>query len=277
MKLKQTDIRPTKTRGKRFRTKKGLIFLVLIGVLVGIGCITPYQASSAEPPIESQVSKNITKAVQETSAQISEYIAQQKAEEERALKEQKAAEEKALAEKRAEEEAKAAEAKAIADAKAKEEAKVAIPATIPITTRAPNDLYPNDKEVVATLSIPSVGIYQPIIYGDSQENIDNYEVVIRNGHFFGQNGALLLAGHNYKTFGRLVNISVGSVIYIHSYYGDFTYTVERIQTGITDGSNVITDDGQKIIDHFSLEPKLHMYTCHGSDPKRRLVVTAHPS
>lgn len=283
MKLEQTNTKRTHIWGKWFQKKKGLTFIALIGILIGLGCVAPYQtASDIETPAGLQLGKNIVETIQKTSIQASAYVAEQKAAEEKALAEQKAAEEKALAEAKAAEEAKilaeqkAAEERAIAEAKAAEEAKAAVPATIPITTRAADDPYADDKEVVATISIPDVGIYQPVIHGDSQENIDNYEVVLRRYHHFGQRGPILMAGHNYKTFSKLGGLSVGSKIYIHSYYGDFTYTVHDIQIGTTDGWNIVNDNGEEIINYFSPEQKLHMYTCHGNDPNRRLIVTAHP-
>lgn len=147
--------------------------------------------------------------------------------------------------------------------------------SIPITTRSPDDFYPNDRETVATINIPSIGIYQPVTYGDSQENIDNYEVVIRTGHRVNQNCATILAGHNYKSFGKLANLAVGSKIYTHTYYGDYTFTVTNVQKGMTDGWNIYDNQGQALMDFYTYENTLYLYTCDGDIENSRILVSAH--
>lgn len=147
--------------------------------------------------------------------------------------------------------------------------------TIPITNRSPDDLYPDDKETVATISIPDIGLYQPVTYGDSQSNIDQYEVTIRTGYRFNQAGAIILAGHNFKSFGKLFNVTIGNKIFIHAYYGDYVYIVDDVQSGTTDGWNIYNDQGQGIIDYYSSVNRLHLYTCDNSIENGRLIVSAH--
>lgn len=143
-----------------------------------------------------------------------------------------------------------------------------------ITNRDENDYYPDDKETVATITIPDINLYTTVTYGDSQENIDTYDVVLRYGHRFDQNGAVLLAGHNYKSFGKLLDLNVGSSIFFHSYYGDFSFLVDDIKIGTTDGINIFDENGKPYIDFYSRDNRLYLYTCT-DDQNGRMIVSAY--
>lgn len=149
------------------------------------------------------------------------------------------------------------------------------PSTLPITSRQANDYYPDEEETIATISIPSLSLYQTVIYGDSQSNIDTYDICLRSFHRFDQNGVVLLSGHNYKSFSKLQYINVGDEINIHSYYGDFTFIVDNVTIGTTDGENIYNSDGTPLIDFYSRENKLILYTCDNSNVQSRLFVSAH--
>lgn len=149
------------------------------------------------------------------------------------------------------------------------------PVLIPITQRQANDAYPDSGEAIATIRIPSLNLYQTINYGDEQSNIDTYDICVRTYHRFDQNGAVILAGHNYKSFANLKNITTGNEIFIHSYYGDFTFIVDGVRTGTTDGENVYDAEGNLLIDFYDCTNKLYLYTCDDNEPQKRVVVSAH--
>lgn len=149
------------------------------------------------------------------------------------------------------------------------------PQGIQITNRSADDYYPDSGEVIGIISIPSIGMYLPVHYGDDQANIDKYDVNIRTGWRFNGNGNVLVAGHNYKAFGALFNINPGDKIYVHTYYGDFTFQVDWAKVGTTDGKNVYDENGNEMIDFFSYTNSLKMYTCAYSGADSRLVVSAH--
>lgn len=148
---------------------------------------------------------------------------------------------------------------------------------IPITTRGANDLYPNDGEAIGTIKCDRVGLYTAITYGDSQSNIDLYDVTQQYNLQINSSANVLLAGHNNKSFSKLFNLITGDVMQIHTYYGDFTYVVTSINYGTKtdDDSNIVDEQGNQLYNAYSRENKLIMYTC-GSNPNDRLVVTAMP-
>lgn len=148
---------------------------------------------------------------------------------------------------------------------------------IPITSRDSNDLYANDGETIGTIKCDRVGLYTAITYGDSQSNIDLYDVTQQYNLQINSSANVLLAGHNNKSFAKLFTMIKGDILQIHSYYGDFTYVVTSIAYGIKtdDDSNIVDEQGNQLYDAYSRENKIIMYTC-GSSPNDRLVVTAIP-
>lgn len=149
---------------------------------------------------------------------------------------------------------------------------------IPITSRNASEFNASYGETVASINIPSIGLYAPVTYGDSQENINNYDIVIRPMARFDSNSAVILGGHNYKSFSKLFNIHIGDIIQVHSYYGDFTFEVDSIVHGNTDadGSNIYDSNGVEVIDRYSYTNRLYLYTCDYNGASSRFIVTAHP-
>lgn len=95
--------------------------------------------------------------------------------------------------------------------------------TIKITNRSADDHYADVGEIVATLSIPKLGMTIPVINGDSQANLDSYESTIKLNQRVNANMSVIIAGHNYKQFGNITQFVIGDLILIHTYYGDFTF------------------------------------------------------
>lgn len=147
---------------------------------------------------------------------------------------------------------------------------------IPISNRNSAEFNAAYGETVATICIPSVGMYAPVTFGDSQDNINTYDVTIRPGARFDSSSAVILGGHNYKSFARLFNVQIGDLIYVHSYYGDFTFQVDSIVHGNTDadGSNIYDSNGNEVIDRYSYTNRLYMYTCDYTGSQSRFVVSA---
>lgn len=160
--------------------------------------------------------------------------------------------------------------------KQEEDAPISSSFTLPITSRSAHDVYPDIGETIATISIPTINLYQPIVYGDSQSNIDTYEVCMRAGNRFNQAGAKVLAGHNFKSFANLFYLTNGDTISIHSYYGDYNYRITNIQSGITDGFNIYDENRKDMIDLYGDDSKLYLYTCDDRITNGRLVVSAIP-
>ena len=106
----------------------------------------------------------------------------------------------------------------------------------------------------ATLIFNDHGLSFPLYFGDSSKILKNGIGHYSGSYFPGENGSIILAGHNYWYFFKnLELLNIGDKVTIEANYGTFYYEV-------TDTKIVHMDD----LDAFPIqkdEEKLIMYTC----------------
>jgi sortase A len=129
-------------------------------------------------------------------------------------------------------------------------------------------VIPGEGEEYGTISIPSVGIEAPLIYGDGPTELRSGVGTYIGTSIPGQRRTVLLAGHNNRFFRTLPDAVPGDIVSIETYYGVFCYE-------ITD-SKVARFDDTSAFDLYREEENLIMYTCHnsiqfGATPWRQFV------
>lgn len=124
-------------------------------------------------------------------------------------------------------------------------------------------------EQYATLTCPDAKINAvPVMYGDAdtilRKNVGQYP----NSRFPGQNGKIIYSAHVTTYFKYLDQVKEGSMVYVDTIYGKYTYKVTSIEVHkVNDADWLEVADGQET---------LVLYTCHPYGYTRkdnRLVVT----
>lgn len=116
-------------------------------------------------------------------------------------------------------------------------------------------VYPEYGSKYADLSIPSVGISQPIYYGDTLE-ILKYGVGHSSSSYFpGEGGSILYMGHNTSNMLRkLPDAQIGDKITITTSYGTYTYTITN--------TKIIKDTDLDEVPIQREKEILMIYTCY---------------
>lgn len=121
-----------------------------------------------------------------------------------------------------------------------------------------------------SITIPSVGLTENVMYGDYQWQVDDYEVC--SSMLFGIPGAglsSLFLGHNYKALRVLPNVKVGDTIDVGTSYGVYKYKVTYSGYCITDGYQICDIDTGKNMLENRAEPSgaeiIQFYTCMDSN------------
>ena len=122
--------------------------------------------------------------------------------------------------------------------------------------------YPNYGQKYATIKISSINLSLPLYFGDTLK-ILRYGIGHYAGSYFpGENGTIILAGHNNKGFfHELDKVKIGDKVVIETDYGTFSYEVESYKVVKE------TDLSAFPIGHET--ERLIMYTCY---PINRSVV-----
>lgn len=147
--------------------------------------------------------------------------------------------------------------------------------TAPTNVNASDIVLPKFGQIFGKINIPKCSINTNIVFGLTQYLVDNYEVasqdcltsVYVNPMLPGYGRPLLIAGHNYKSFSRLKNITVGSQITISTSYGVFYYTVVEAKTAKLNvhGTTIVDIDTGEDLIVYSGQEQLQMYTCESLD------------
>ncbi len=146
-------------------------------------------------------------------------------------------------------------------------------------------VIPNFGNIFAKLYIPDCGISANVVFGLTQDLVDNFDVAMQdsiasvyvNPMLPGYNRPLLMGGHNYKSLGKLKNILVGSTITLTTNYGTFYYSVteaKKAKLNVHGTTLIDIDSGSDLITYFGSE-QLQIYTCDNlndsTDPYRFFV------
>lgn len=145
----------------------------------------------------------------------------------------------------------------------------------PTSVNVSNISLPKFGQVFARISIPKCSINTNMVFGLTQDLVDRYDVasqdcltsVYVNPMLPGYGRPMLIGGHNYKSFGRLKNITIGSQITISTSYGVFYYTVTEAKTAKLNvhGTTIVdSETGKDLITYYG-EEQLQIYTCESLD------------
>ena len=115
--------------------------------------------------------------------------------------------------------------------------------------------YPKWGEKFATLKIPGINLELPIYHGDTLDILKHGVGHFSGSLFPGEGGSIIFAAHNNRGFFyRLPELKIGSLVYVDTNYG--TYTYELKSTKVIDDTSM---DAMPI--QFDKEI-LMMYTCY---------------
>ena len=84
--------------------------------------------------------------------------------------------------------------------------------------------YPSFAEKYATLKINKINVNAPIYFGATDEILLNGVAHDSGSYFCGENGTIIMCGHNYmNNFRRFGELSNGDIVEVKTNYGDFYY------------------------------------------------------
>ncbi len=131
--------------------------------------------------------------------------------------------------------------------------------------------FPIYEQVYGEISIPSVGILDPFIYGDTTQALKKGVCQFIGSSIVGYGGTTLACAHINRHFKNLHKVQLGDLIHIRTTYGAYTYEVRYI--GIHDAK----DDS--VYDLTREDENLVLYTCYYENTKlgsvkKRLFVCA---
>ncbi len=114
--------------------------------------------------------------------------------------------------------------------------------------------FPSYEQVYGELSIPSVGILCPLVYGDSK-----YALTLGAGQYIGSRiigypGTTFVCAHVNRQFKTLNQVQVGDEVRVRTLYGVYTYRISYV------GVHEASDDS--VYDLASPDENLVLYTCY---------------
>lgn len=115
--------------------------------------------------------------------------------------------------------------------------------------------YPDYGTKYATLKISKIGVTAPVFFGASDKLLQEGVCHDAGSYFCGENGAIIMCGHNYKyNFDKFGNLIKGDIIEIKTDYGTFYYKLYD--------TNIIEEtEGEKLQIQRN-EEILMIYTCY---------------
>ena len=129
--------------------------------------------------------------------------------------------------------------------------------------------FPKYEQVYGEISIPSVDILFPFVYGDSEKALRKGVGQYIGSKFVGDGGTTMACAHVNRQFKNLHKTKVGDMVQIRTSYGVYTYEVKYV------GVHSATDDS--VYDLAREDENLVLYTCYyqrtalGSVKKRFFV------
>lgn len=130
------------------------------------------------------------------------------------------------------------------------------------------DLSYEQGKVCTILNMPSVGIYTEMTYGDSQDDVDNNDVVLDTykGDFRGTNYLIAIYGHSTRSLSRLHLCNVGDYFTIETANKIYTYRIYIAEPAYISesGCDLISFETGEYLFYYG-NGNITMYTCWDID------------
>ncbi len=115
--------------------------------------------------------------------------------------------------------------------------------------------YPDIGDKFATLIIPSIDLKLPLYHGDNNKILRRGIGHYGGSYFPGENGTIILAGHNYETMFRNIDyIPKDEIITLKTTYGTFKYKVYK--------KKIVKETDLKAFEIQHNEERLILYSCY---------------
>lgn len=114
--------------------------------------------------------------------------------------------------------------------------------------------FPDYEKVYGEISIPSVGILCPLIYGDTDKALKTGACQYIGSTIIGYGGTTMISAHVNRHFKKLHKVKIGDQIQIRTHYGVYTYDVKYV--------GVHSADDTTLYDLSTPEEKVVLYTCY---------------
>lgn len=114
--------------------------------------------------------------------------------------------------------------------------------------------YPRYEQVYGEISIPSVKIQYPFVYGDSERALKKGVGQYIGSKIVGDSGTTMACAHVNRQFKNLHKTKVGDTVQIRTSYGVYTYEVKYV------GVHYASDDS--VYDLSREDENLVLYTCY---------------
>ena len=115
--------------------------------------------------------------------------------------------------------------------------------------------YPDLGVKFATISIPSIDLKLPVYHGDTNKILRKGIGHYGGSYFPGENGTIILAGHNYETMFRNIDyIKKKDIITLKTTYGTFKYKVYDMK--------IVKSTDLKAFEIQQKEERLILYSCY---------------
>lgn len=123
-------------------------------------------------------------------------------------------------------------------------------------------------EAFATLKIPDLNFEEPVLHGDSVQELRKGIAHFAGSTLPGEGGNVIISGHRDRVFRPIENIEVGNEIIFETNYGSFKYKVSEIKI-VNEQDNYEL----RVLDH----ERLTMYTCYpftaiGNTSERMIII-----
>lgn len=130
------------------------------------------------------------------------------------------------------------------------------------------DRYPEQGEMIGTLSIPALGKSLPVFEGTAED-----ELVKGVGHFAqsvlpGENDNCVLSGHRDTVFRQLGELKIGDLLVVQTSAGVFTYAISNTRIVEADDRTVIVPTDHAVLTVSTCYPFYYV----GDAPQRYIVV-----
>ena len=134
-----------------------------------------------------------------------------------------------------------------------------------------NITFPSYEQVYGEISIPSVDILYPFVYGDTEPALKKGVGQYTGSTIIGYGGTTLACAHVNRQFKNLHKTKVGDTIQVRTAYGVYTYEVKYVGVHDARDSSVYDIDRE--------DENLVLYTCYYqrsglSSVKKRFFVCA---
>lgn len=132
--------------------------------------------------------------------------------------------------------------------------------------------YPSSGTQYGQIIIKQYAIFEPLIFGDSDQDLRNGAGQYLGSVFPGEKGTTLIGGHNSSSFGNLSLVKEHDLIEVQTNYATYTYTVTKAVIDKYNSQEVL-----RVLENRNSR-LLILYTCYPVDmlgfTEKRLFVYA---